>query len=131
MADRYRPSRPRRPAPYTSDALTIAGGIAATVLVVGAIAVSTTLPYQNVRALECTVTDKDRTRTDSGSDMRVYTDQCGTLRVGDLPFIGLTDSADLFGDLQPGHTYDLTVGGYRNGWLSMFPTIHTAADVTP
>ena len=77
----------------------------------------------------CVVESKDRTtRADSGSsDMRVYT-SCGTFAVGDVLLRGQFDSADIYGSISEGQTYDLTTIGWRVPILSMFPTIIEAED---
>lgn len=71
----------------------------------------------------CTVTAKDRVQGETSSDMRVYTRECGTLRVRDSPLNGVWDAADVYGGLEVGHTYDLTTVWPRVPWLSMFPVI--------
>lgn len=72
----------------------------------------------------CVVEGKDRTtKSDSGSsDMRVYT-SCGTFAVGDVWLRGQFDSADIYGSISEGQTYDLTTIGWRVPILSMFPTV--------
>lgn len=81
----------------------------------------------NQRTEVCTVNDKDAVSTGSGdsrrNEYRVYTEQCGTLVVKDSLVIGRFDSADLYGSLKPGSTYEMELGGYRQGALSMFPNI--------
>lgn len=80
--------------------------------------------YYDESTLTCHVTDKDRTSTSSGSsDMRVYTSDCGTLSVGDSLVKGKFRSADTYAKIEPGNDYEFTVYGWRNGFLSMFPTI--------
>lgn len=71
----------------------------------------------------CTVTDKDRTRTSEGSDMRVYTEDCGTLRVGDSLVQGVFDSADIYAQINPGEVYQFETVGHRIPILSRFPQI--------
>jgi hypothetical protein len=79
----------------------------------------------------CTVAGKDRVvSTDQNgnrhSEMRVYTDDCGTFVVGDSLVKGQWRSADLFGSLKEGQKYEFKYHGWRNGFLSMFPTITEA-----
>ncbi len=69
----------------------------------------------------CTVRDKDRGNSDHG--YRVYTEQCGTLSNEDQWFAGKTNSADVQGRLQVGHTYRLRLVGWRNSVMSDFPNI--------
>lgn len=73
---------------------------------------------------DCVVTDKDRTRSsEGGSEMRVYTENCGTLKVGDNWFVGQFNAADIYGGLKEGNTYDFETRGYRIPIISMFPNI--------
>lgn len=78
----------------------------------------------------CKVSGKDRvSKSDGGSEMRVYTDDCGTFVVADSLTRVQFRSADLYGKLQEGHTYKFTYHGWRNGVLSMFPNITEAQEV--
>lgn len=81
---------------------------------------------QTVEERTCTITGMDRTTKDGSSDMRVYTEECGTLKVSDALFHGQFDSADLYGALETGETYDFTTFGWRIPVLSEFPTIYEA-----
>lgn len=87
--------------------------------------------FANERVETCTVTSTDRTRhTDGGgSDMRVYTAECGTVQVADRYLRGQFSAADLFGQLQPGEQYRMQLVGYRIGLFSMFPTVLDAQPV--
>lgn len=77
----------------------------------------------------CTVTGKDMTREAATKDKaahsiyQVYTEQCGVLRVEDNWFQGVFNSADLYAQLQPQHTYQVTTIGWRIPILSQFPTV--------
>lgn len=72
----------------------------------------------------CTVVSKDRGATSSSqSNYRIYTKECGTLGDGDSWLRGKTNSADIYGELQPGHVYRLETVGYRSGLTSHFPNI--------
>jgi hypothetical protein len=75
------------------------------------------------RATDCTVTGKDRTSHGSKSQMRVYTSTCGTFEITDSLLSRRYDSADVYGSLREGATYDFTTRGYRIPLLSMFPNI--------
>lgn len=98
----------------------------AAVTLVGAGAAS----FANEQTRTCTITGTDRTRDSEGrSDMRVYTEQCGTLAVGDLWLRGQFDSADIYGQLDEGVTYEVTTVGWRIPPLSRFETI--LGDPTP
>lgn len=110
------PGRARRPASF---ALPIILALVAGSLIVGAAS-----SFANEQTRTCTVTGTDRTRDSEGrSDMRVYTEQCGTLAVGDLWLRGQFDSADIYGQLESGATYEVTTVGWRIPLLSRFETI--------
>lgn len=70
----------------------------------------------------CVVEDKDRTTTEDGSDMRVYT-SCGVFTVQDMLFAGEFDSADKYASLDTGKTYTIDTTGYRIPLISSFPVI--------
>lgn len=85
----------------------------------------------NQQTRECTVTGKESVTVHDSNDRpvnqyRVYTNECGTLTVTDSLLIGRMTSADLYGQLREGTTYRMETGGYRNGFMSMFPNIITA-----
>lgn len=107
-------------------------GIGAGILgafILALIVVGNALPYTNTQTLTCTVESKDRTRDkDGNSDMRVYTEDCGVLRVKDMFFAGEWNSADTYSKIKEGQTYTITTSGYRVGFLSSFPIIR---EVTP
>ena len=73
----------------------------------------------------CTVTDKDRITNmhEGGSEMRVYTSDCGTFSVADSLIDGVFDSADVYGSIEPDNVYDFKTRGVRVPVLSMFPKI--------
>lgn len=78
---------------------------------------------------ECTVTGKESvSTTNASSDMRtheyrVYTEECGTLKVADTLSYGRWDSSELYSQLKEGETYNILTGGYRNGFFSIFPNV--------
>lgn len=78
----------------------------------------------------CTVAGKESVRTQEGHQYRVYTEECGTLSVQDSLAVGRWDSADFYGTIKEGETYEMLIGGYRNGVLSMFPNILEAEKVS-
>lgn len=81
-------------------------------------------------ASACLVTEKDRTTSpEGGSDMRVYTENCGVLAVGDNLFTGTFNSADIYGSIEVGKTYDFKTVGWRFPLFSQFPIITTATEV--
>lgn len=113
-----------------------AAAIAAGAAVVLAVAGAWTASYASEETRTCTVTGTDRTTVSTGdghsSDMRVYTRECGTLAVEDVPFRGQWNSADIFGALEEGRTYEVTTIGWRIPWASIFPSIlGTPREVTP
>lgn len=88
--------------------------------------------YVNEHTITCTVTDKDRTqRQKGGSDARVYTEDCGTLQVADAMFKGHFSSADTYASIEVGHTYKLTVIGFRIPVMSTFPNVIKVREVSP
>lgn len=75
----------------------------------------------------CTVTDKDRTTTvtngSSSTDVRVWTEECGVLSLNDS-LIGMSyDTADKYGQIEVGKTYQFHTLGWRIPFLSEFPNI--------
>lgn len=88
------------------------------------------LGYANDSHRVCAVTGKDRASRDGGgSDMRVYTSDCGNLQVRDAWFKGYFTSSDTYAQIQPGHTYRFHTIGYRIPILSGFPNILGAQEV--
>lgn len=79
----------------------------------------------------CTVTKTTitGTRTEGQSDMRVYTENCGTFKVEDTWY--RSDSADVFGRIHDGKTYDIHATGERSSRLSEFPNIMSVVEVAP
>lgn len=114
----------------------VIGGTVAAVLVMVAVPVGYGISYAySTHEKTCTVSSKDRTTvTDnkghSKSQMRVYTDDCGTFRVGDAKLKGKFSSADTFGKLKEGHRYTVKYYGHRSGWRSAFPNIIEATEVS-
>lgn len=79
----------------------------------------------NQQQRECTVTGKESISSsrDKTHEYRVYTAECGTLKVADTLTQGRWDSSEFYSKLKEGEKYDMLTGGYRNGPLSMFPNI--------
>lgn len=85
----------------------------------------------NQRDITCTVIGKESVPNgDSGNQYRVYTEQCDTLVVEDTISKGRFDSADVYARIEVGKTYLFHVGGYRQGFLSMFPNILNYQEVS-
>lgn len=78
----------------------------------------------------CVVDEKDRTQnSDGSSDARVYTENCGVFQVADSWIKGEVNSADTFGSIDEGKTYNFTTIGWRFGLFSMFPNIIEVEEV--
>lgn len=82
-----------------------------------------------------TVCEKERAATDGGGEYRVYTDK-GTYVMKDVWFLGGTrvNTADDYGMIQEGVTYDISTLWYRFELLSWFPNImefEESAEQTP
>lgn len=104
----------------------LSGGVIA--LVVVAMLLFGTIGYftavKEAERVGCTVSGKDRTRdSDGNSDARIYTDNCGTFKVEDSAIKVQFNSADLYGMIKVGETYDFTTTGFRLGLFSVFPNI--------
>ena len=81
-------------------------------------------------AENCIVTDKDRTTNADGvSDMRIYTENCDVLQVGDNLLVGQFDSASVYASIKVGSTYNFETRGSRLPILSMFPNIVGVTEV--
>lgn len=102
--------------------------------IVGAVAVG--IGYhvayaQTEKVQVCTVDSKERAYVKDGDGIkpvsRVFTD-CGVFDVKDDPLRGQWNSADTYGALKEGGTYELTTFGWRNGFLSWFPNITKAEE---
>ena len=103
----------------------------AVLVLVGIAAAPASVGYANPRVITCQVEDKDRVaRYKGGSDMRIYTADCGVLRVQDMFWAGRFDSADLFSAIEPGHTYKFRVTGVRLEFFSKFPNIRSVERVS-
>lgn len=98
--------------------------------IAASVAVGTTAcTYQNTSpAQACTVEDKGVTIQSKSTVYKVWTD-CGVFVVKDTLVHGNWNSADLYGQLDEGHTYKLETFGPRNGFLSLFPNIVSAEEV--
>ena len=79
----------------------------------------------------CTVESKDRaTKAKGGSDQRIYTEDCGVLSVADDMLNGQWNSSDLYAQIDEGKVYTFETVGWRNGFLSAFPNVISAQEVT-
>lgn len=90
----------------------------------------------HIQSRVCHVTSKDRAYVSDGkggghSDQRVYTTDCGVLHVSDSVLSWHFNSADTYESIHPGQTYRVTTRGFRIPFLSMFPNVVDAQQVTP
>lgn len=77
----------------------------------------------------CQVVDKDRTSDgNGGSDMRVYTENCGNFSVADSLLSWTWHSSDTYREIEVGQTYDLKTRGIRVPFFSQFPNITEARE---
>lgn len=107
----------------------IAAIIGVALVVVGAIGFGLAYYLNTSTQTACVVEDKDRTRSENGSDMRVYTENCGVLQVSDNLLKFHFDSSDVFNEIEVGKTYDFETFGYRVPVLSQFESIINATEV--
>lgn len=97
------------------------------VILFGTVGLSYSYSHYNERTVVVTVTDKDR-GGDEGS-YRVYTEDDGTFANVDSWWRGKVDSADVWQQIEPGHTYRFHVVGWRLGLTSDFPNILDVQEV--
>lgn len=83
----------------------------------------------NEPATNCVVDDKDRSTVDGKSLYRVYS-SCGIFNIEDAALLGQFNSADTYASIEVGKTYNFETYGYRNGFMSMFPNITKATEVS-
>lgn len=92
-------------------------------LLVAALALAmTACSYVNVTTKQCKVTDKESISNKEGHQYRLYT-TCGTLVVEDQLTRLNFSSADIYGGIEVGKTYNIVTGGFRIPFLSMFPSV--------
>ena len=93
-------------------------------LVFGVALASPLISASQTETKTCTVTDKDRTKgSNNQSDMRIYTEQCGTLAVTDVWWKGQFNSADIYSSIKVGKTYRFETVGFRIPLFSSFKKI--------
>ena len=80
----------------------------------------------NEQTVQCEVKDKWIKRP-SGSNEELYLVNCGgkTYKISDLFFLGKFNSADIYGNLEIGETYEITTTGYRWGLFSEYQNINS------
>lgn len=80
----------------------------------------------------CTVVSKESVANqETGHEYRVYTEQCGTLTVADTIIKMRFNSADTYGMLKEGETYNMTLMGFRMPLFSVFQNILEARKNAP
>lgn len=85
----------------------------------------------HVETVTCTVESKDRTaKLKGGSDMRVYTTDCGVLSVADSFLDVDFSSSDRFASIKEGKRYEFTNRGWRVPPLSWFPNVIKIKEVS-
>lgn len=70
-----------------------------------------------------TVDSKERVVSGKSGRYLVFTEGSGTYEVTDSLWAGRWDSSDVYGQIEEGVTYDVTVQGYRVPFFSMYPNI--------
>lgn len=110
-------------------AITVVVAIVMFIMVVAAIIMGVIYATERSELTECAVTGKEAVRSNDSNEYRVYTDNCGTLKVGDSIFIGRFDSADVYSRIKENQTYDMKLQGFRLPVFSMFPNIIEATPV--
>lgn len=102
------------------------------VVALAAIGMTAARANYNDHIATCTVTDKDRGATHNGSsNYRVYTAECGVLANEDQWLVGKTASADIWAQIERGHTYRFRIVGWRFPLLSHFPNIVSVEGEVP
>lgn len=72
--------------------------------------------------ISITVTEKERVSDGENSKYLVWTEN-ETFECTDEMFLGKYNSSDIYGKLHPGHTYKVTVVGWRNHFFSTYRNI--------
>ena len=127
------PRRPLKPVKSRRDwsAFWVILGIAAVLAIIVTWCV---LYFGSVRTeTGCVVDSKERYTSFSSSKDGTKSEQkklvytsCGVFNVDDNFFLGKFNSADTYGSLHEGDTFDLEIVGWRNGFLSWFPNVLSA-----
>lgn len=102
--------------------LIVIGGL---IVVAGGIGIAKNLHEEHPT---CTITAKESvSKGDSGHEYRVFTEECGVLKVGDTVWRMHFESADVYASLKEGETYDLITTGWRIPFLSWMPNVVEAS----
>lgn len=101
-------------------------GVVSTMVVLTFIAAIGGLIASNVNtgvAENCRVSGKHIAVVDGYSQYRINTANCGSFMIADAPLKGQFSSADVYGQITEGESYDFTQTGFRIPVLSVFPNI--------
>lgn len=102
-------------------------GIALFAFAASGIGIAKNLHEEN---LTCTITEKESvSKGDNGHEYRVFTEECGVLKVGDTVWRMHFESADVYASLNEGERYDLTTTGWRVPFSSWMPNVVEAKPV--
>lgn len=100
------------------------------VIIIGVLIMFWVLIYSVTNYTEVTITVKDKVVKNYEDDSLylIFTDK-GTYEVRDSVVNGRFDSSDMYGRLEKGHTYKVTVIGFRVPMLSWYKNILTAEEI--
>lgn len=86
--------------------------------------------YMNEQTVQCVVKDKWIKRP-SGDDDELYLVNCGgtTYKISDLLLKGKFNSADIYGNLEIGKKYELSISGYRWSYFSEYQNINEYKEI--
>lgn len=93
------------------------------VLVIAGFGANIVFATQTNTHTNCVVTGGDRVSYDGTSQSRIYTQNCGTFTADDSILDSQFQSADLYGQLREGGTYDFETRGVRLPIMSSFENI--------
>lgn len=99
-------------------------GIGALFVVVAAcVGIYAFLWYGTADTKTCTVTEKQATAKEGGTNYILFTKECGQLQIADDMLLGNYNSTDVFAGIKEGTTYHFETVGFRNGFFSAYPNI--------
>lgn len=86
--------------------------------------------YMNEQIIQCVVKDKWIKRP-SGDDDELYLINCDgtTYKISDLLWKGKFNSADIYGNLEIGKKYELSISGYRWSYFSKYQNINEYKEI--
>lgn len=102
--------------------------VAAGLVLLSVLGLSTGCSTMNQREVTATVEDKERVCSGSNDcKYLIFTDE-GTFENTDTLLQGKFDSSDVYGRIKVGETYTFEVAGFRQGFLSMYPNILSVSE---